>query len=193
MIVIGDILVSDAVVDTHFVCELNACKGACCWEGDWGAPLEEAERETLEHIYPDVAPFLSEAGKAIIARDGTSTYFEGMGGYGTPLLADGACAYLTRNAAGISLCGIEQAWRAGAIDYQKPISCHLYPIRVKSRPEVGFEALNYDEWDICSAACSHGEKQQVRLFEFAKAALVRKYGEAFYEELVAAAEQEDAA
>ena len=98
-------------------------------------------------------------------------------------LENGACAYLSYNPDGSAYCGIEKAYNAGAIDYRKPISCHLYPIRVTANEKLAFEALNYDVWDICSAACTKGEEQQIRVYEFAKDALVRKYGESFYEEL----------
>jgi hypothetical protein len=89
---------------------------------------------------------------------------------------------------GIAQCGIEQAWRDGKVSFRKPISCQLYPIRVAKNDLVGFEALNYDRWDICSAACEKGKKEQVPVYQFLKEAIIRKYGEAFYEELDAAAQ-----
>lgn len=179
-------MVADDVTDEQFACNLTACKGACCWEGDFGAPLEADELPIVERIYPEVAPFLTDEGRAAIAEQGLYVANEQLGGYDTPLVDNAACAYMTLNEQGMAMCGIEQAHRAGKIDWKKPISCHLYPIRVKSNPEAGFEALNYDEWDICAAACAKGAREKIRVFEFAKDALIRKYGTEWYEELVAA-------
>lgn len=186
MYIIQDILVSDDVVEKQFLCNLQACKGACCWEGDWGAPLEKAELSTLEKIYEEVKPFLSKEGIEVIEQEGVYTFYQEPKEYGTPLLKNGACVYMTYNELGIAQCGIEQAYRAGKTDFRKPVSCHLYPIRVKENPEIGFTAINYDEWEICSAACALGEKEQVPVYQFVKDALVRKFGVAFYEELEAA-------
>ncbi len=183
-------MVSDEVTDEQFACNLTACKGACCWEGDFGAPLERDELPILEKIYPEVAPFLTEAGRAAIEAQGVYTINETTDGHDTPLVDNAACAYMTLNDQGMAMCGIEQAHRAGKIGWKKPISCHLYPIRVKSKPEANFEALNYDRWDICSAACSKGAREKIRVFEFAKPALIRKYGEDWYEELAAAVDRE---
>ena len=187
MLIVQDIIVSDDVVEKRFVCNLQACKGACCWEGDWGAPLETEELHTLERIYEEVKPFLREEGIRVLENE-LFTWYEDAKDYGTPLLENGACAYLTYEKDGTAKCGIEKAYEAGATDFRKPISCHLYPIRVKKDQKASFEAINYDQWDICYAACSLGEKLQVPVYQFLQDALVRKYGEAFYEELAAAAE-----
>jgi hypothetical protein len=189
MYIIGNIMVSDDVTDEHFACNLTACKGACCWEGDSGAPLEAAELPILEEIYPAVAPYLTDEGRAAIAEQGLYTKNEEVGGWDTTLVDKKACAYMTLNGQGMAMCGIEQAHRDGKIGWKKPISCHLYPIRVRSIPEANFEALNYDVWDICSAACAKGDKERIRLYEFAKPALIRKYGEDWYAELKAAVER----
>lgn len=188
MIIVQDKLVSDEVVEEQFVCNLNACKGACCWEGDFGAPLEAAELPVLEAIFEQVRPFLSPAGIAVIEAQGAAVWYEQAGEWGTPLIDNGPCAYMTQNALGIAQCGIEQAWKAGATEFRKPISCHLYPIRVQKNAEVGFEALNYDRWEICSAACELGKKEQVPVYQFLREAIVRKYGQDFYDELDGAAE-----
>lgn len=187
MIIVQDKLVSDALVEERFVCNLQACKGACCWEGDAGAPLEEAELPVLDSIFEQVKPFLSPAGIQAIEKQGRYQWFEGNNEWGTPLIDNGPCAYMTLNGAGIAQCGIEQAYRAGVTDFQKPISCHLYPIRVEKNEEVGFEALNYHEWEICSAACELGRKEQVPVYRFLREAIIRKYGADFYEELDGAA------
>lgn len=186
MLMIDTVLVGDDVVSENFACNLDACKGACCWEGEFGAPLENNELSILADIYPLIAHRLTPAGRAAIEDQGLFTDTPDGNGPATTLVGNGACAYLTRDKNGIALCGIEQAYRDGDIDWPKPISCHLYPIRVKPMPSVGFEALNYDRWDICSAACTKGERERIRIFEFAKDALIRKYGEEWYEELVAA-------
>jgi len=190
MYIIDNIIVSDDVTDAHFACNLTACKGACCWEGDFGAPLEREELAVLEEIYPEVAPYLTDEGRAAIKEQGLYTTNEKLGGWDTTLVDNAACAYMTLNDQGMAMCGIEQAHRDGKIGWKKPISCHLYPIRVRSKPDVDFEALNYDVWDICSAACTKGEKEKIRVYEFAKPALIRKYGEDWYNALVAAVERE---
>lgn len=187
MVIVQEILISEDVLKEHFRCNLDACKGACCWEGDFGAPLEPAEMETLEKIYPDIKPFLRPEGIRVLEEQGLFVYFKGLKDFGTPLLDDGACAFLTFEKNGVAKCGIEKAFEEGATDFRKPISCHLYPIRVSKNEKAGFEALNYDRWDICSAACTAGKKEQIPVFRFAKAALIRKYGEEFYEELEAVA------
>jgi hypothetical protein len=186
MLVVNDVLVSDEVVQEHFICDLDACKGACCWEGDFGAPLEQAELHILDDIYDSIKDFLTSDGRAAIEAQGKYTYYNEMDGYGTPLINGGACAYLTYDHEGIAKCGIEIAHRAGVTDFIKPISCHLYPIRVKSEV-AGFEGLNYERWHICSAACTLGKKEKMPVYVFLKEALVRKYGDEFYAELCAAA------
>lgn len=187
MVIVQDILVSEDLLTEHFICQLDSCKGACCWEGDFGAPLEEAEVSTLAAIYEDLKPFLRPEGIGVIEASGVSIFYEEMKSPGTPLLPGGACAFLTFEKNGGAKCGIEKAFETGATDFQKPISCHLYPVRVAKNEEVSFEALNYDKWDICSAACAAGEREKVPVFKFLREAIVRKYGEAFYEELEAAA------
>lgn len=180
-------MISDEVVREHFRCHLDACKGACCWEGDFGAPLEAAEVETLAEIFKIIRPFLRKEGIEALEKQGFSVFYKDLGGHGTPLLPDGACAYLTFEENGVAKCGIEKAWEAGVTAFKKPISCHLYPVRVAKNEEAGFEALNYDRWDICSAACKAGKKAKLPVYQFVKAAIIRKYGEEFFEELDAAA------
>lgn len=183
MIMINDVLVTDEVVEEHFLCNLNACKGACCWEGDSGAPLEKEEMYILESIYDKVGPFLRPEGRAAIEREGLYTYVEEVKEYATPLIDNGPCAYMTYDQNGIAQCGIEQAYNAGEIDFRKPVSCHLYPIRIERNPQSGFEVLQYDRWEICSAACSLGAKEQLPIYRFVKDGLIRKYGAEFYEAL----------
>lgn len=188
MIVVQDKLVSDDVVSEQFVCNLSACKGACCWEGDSGAPLEKAELAELDAIFEQVMPYLSPAGIAAIEAQGKYVWYEEAQEWGTTLVDNGPCAYMTLDTLGVAQCGIERAWRDGVVDFRKPISCQLYPIRVEKNEQVGFEALNYDRWDICSAACEKGKKEQVPVYVFLKDAIIRKYGVDFYEELDGAAQ-----
>ena len=186
MILIEDIIVSDDVVEKQFVCNLDKCKGACCVEGDFGAPLDENEKAILEENYAKFKPYMSQEGIDTIEDIGLYDYYEEPEEFGTPLNEDGSCAYLYQDKkSGISYCSIEKAWKEGDIEWRKPISCHLYPIRVKSLDTM--TALNYDKWEICSAACSLGEELKVRVYEFAKEAIIRRFGEDFYEQLDATA------
>lgn len=187
MVIVQDILVSDEVLTEQFLCKLDACKGACCWEGDYGAPLEPEELQVLQRIYEPIKPFLLPESVAVIEKAGLYKYFEDLGLHGTQLLDNGACVFLAFEPNGVAKCGIEKAWEAGATDFKKPISCHLYPIRVVKNEELGFEAINYDRWDICSPACSAGKAAKLPVFRFLREAIVRKYGESFYEEMEAAA------
>ena len=187
MLIVDGKIIEPAVLQSYFACNLNACKGACCWEGEYGAPLDESELHVLEHIYPSIEPYLDPDGIAVIKEKGLFEYFKGMKAYGTPLLKNGACAFLTYTKEGTALCGIESAWRDQAVDFRKPISCHLYPIRVEHDRKTNFTILRYDEWDICQAACAKGAKDKIPLYQFAKEALIRAYGESFYAELEAMA------
>lgn len=188
MLAIRGVLVEEDVVESHFACNLSACRGACCWEGDWGAPLEDREKKILEQEYENIRPFLSEEGRTAIAEHGPHTYFPEGKIDGTPLLDRGACAYLVRDELGIARCGIERAYEAGATSFPKPLSCQLYPLRIERDPDTGLERLRYDRWDICSAACSKGQAEKVRLYAFVKRGLIRKFGPDWYEALEAAAE-----
>lgn len=183
MLIVEDLLVSDELLTEHFTCNLKACKGACCWEGDFGAPLEPEEKDVLDDLKDIVAPYLSDESNRAIEAHGTHTYFEGMEDYGTALLPDGACVFMTRDAFGIAGCAIEKAWRDGNTTFQKPISCHLYPVRVMKTQEGTEYALNYDRWDICCNGCTVPGGEQVKLYKFVKSALVRRYGQEFYDQL----------
>ena len=180
MILIDNTCISDDIEDQLFVCNLDKCKGACCVEGDSGAPLEEAELAIMDQIYPFVAPYLSEAGKAVIAKEGTYTK-DWEGDYVTPVINGRECAYAIYDLKGILKCGIEEAYNDGKVDFKKPISCHLYPIRVTKYDQ--YHALNYDRWDICSPACSFGKELGVPVYTFLKDPLIRAYGENWYGQL----------
>ena len=147
LIIDNNKLVSLSVVEEHFVCQLDACKGACCWEGDSGAPLAADELFILDKLAEKIRPFLTTEGALSIALQGNYVFLDEIEEYATPLINNRDCAYLTYEANGIAKCGIERAYEAGAIDFKKPISCHLYPIRVQTMSN-GYEALNYDVWNI---------------------------------------------
>ncbi|CAG5071214.1 hypothetical protein DYBT9623_03367 [Dyadobacter sp. CECT 9623] len=180
MILIDHTCISDDIEDQLFVCNLEKCKGACCVEGDSGAPLDEAEVAILDEIYPMVEPYLSEEGKKAIAEQGTSTQ-DFDGDFVTPIIDGRECAYAIYDQKGILKCGIEAAYLDGKIGYKKPISCHLYPIRVTKYDE--FHALNYDRWSICSPACDLGKQLGVPVYQFLKEPLIRAYGPEWYGQL----------
>ncbi|SHM39193.1 DUF3109 family protein [Chitinophaga sp. CF418] len=180
MIIIDDKYISDELIEEKFVCNLGACKGACCVAGDCGAPLDKEEVKILKKIYPKIKSYLRPDGIAEIEQTGTNTIDDEYG-YVTPIVNKGICAYATIDSHGIVGCGIEKAFNDGVIDYKKPISCHLYPIRVKKYES--FEALNYDRWDVCKPACKNGRSLRVPVYRFLRDALIRKYGEEFYQVL----------
>lgn len=184
MLQIGDAIVSGELLERKFVCDLEKCRGACCVEGDSGAPLEEEELKILDKIYPKVAPYLSEEGRASIEKYG-KYLLDDDGEYVTPLVnGELECAYtIFQN--GIAKCGIEKAYEDGKIKFKKPISCHLYPIRI-NKLRSG-DALNYHKWDLCKAACALGKKLDVPVYLFLKEPLIRKYGKKWFKELDTAA------
>ena len=185
MFQIGKTIVSEDILEKDFVCNLSACKGACCVDGDAGAPLSEAETKILESIYPKVKPFLRKEGIAAIEAQGT--WRKGTDGdLETPLIDEKDCAYVIYDRK-TALCGIEQAYNQGVIDWKKPVSCHLYPIRVKDFTE--FAAVNYDKWEICDDACSLGKELEVPVYKFVKEALIRRFGEDWYIELEKVAQE----
>jgi hypothetical protein len=179
MFQLGKTIVSEDILEKEFVCNLSACKGACCVDGDAGAPLSEEETKILEAIYPKVKPFLRKEGIAAIEAQGT--WRKGTDGdLETPLIDEKDCAYVIYDGK-TALCGIEQAYNQGEVEWKKPVSCHLYPIRVKDFTE--FAAVNYDKWEICDDACSLGKELEVPVYKFVKEALVRRFGEDWYLEL----------
>ena len=181
MIQLGNTILSDDIKESFFTCDLEKCKGACCVEGDLGAPLEESELPILEKIYEKVEPFLSEEGRSAIDQQGKYVLDE-EGDHSTPTINGKECAYAVYDDRGILKCGIEQAHEAGEIDFQKPISCHLYPIRISKHDD--FEAVNYDRWDICDPACSLGKTLSMPLYKFLRMPLIRRYGSRWYNRLV---------
>lgn len=180
MIQVENSLLSEEIFSKHFVCDLQACKGACCIEGDSGAPLEIEEIDKLEEIYDDIKDFLTEEGRASIEKNGVFNV-DRDAEFVTTLNQGKECAFTTYNSQGHAKCGIEDAYRAGKTDFKKPISCELYPIRIDKLKY--YEALNYHRWEICKAACDCGAKLKVKVYQFLKEPLIRKYGEEWYEQL----------
>ncbi|WP_224488382.1 DUF3109 family protein [Robertkochia flava] len=186
MFQLGKSIISEEIIENDFVCNLNACKGACCVEGEAGAPLEEEELKVLDDIYAEVKPFLRPEGIEAIAQQGR--YVKGADGeWETPLVNGSECAYVTFDEKGTALCGIEEAYNQGKIDWKKPLSCHLYPVRVKQYAE--FSAVNYHKWYICDDACTLGKELGVPVYKFVKEALIRKFGQEWYDELEEVASQ----
>ncbi len=173
-------LISEDIFEQRFVCDLNACKGACCVEGESGAPLEPEEAELMTALWPKIRPYIPEKGQRAIDKDGVSEVDEDGELVTTLVEGRGECAF-TVFENGMALCGIEKAWKDGAVPFRKPISCHLYPIRVA---KLKFhEGLNYHRWPICKPACTCGAKLNVPVYRFLKDPLIRKYGEQWYAEL----------
>ncbi|MFN8326380.1 DUF3109 family protein [Flavobacterium sp.] len=179
MFQLGKTIVSEDVLVKDFVCNLSACHGACCIDGDAGAPLSKEETEILEDIFPKIKPFLRPEGIQVIEEKGTWVVGTDQD-LETPLIENKDCAYVIFDGK-TALCGIEQAYNQGLIDWKKPVSCHLYPVRIKEFSS--FAAVNYDRWDICNDACALGKELQIPVYKFVKEALIRRFGKEWYEEL----------
>jgi hypothetical protein len=184
IIEIGDKLVSAEVLEEEFVCNLSACKGVCCVEGNDGAPLSQEEVNLLEEHIDEIKPYLDEKGLEVIEKRGVF-YLDRENEPVTSLVNGRECVFVSHDENGITKCGIEDAYRDKKIDFNKPVSCHLYPIRVKEYRS--FTALNYDRWHICSDACTLGKELQTPVYKFLKGPLIRVYGEEFYQDLERAA------
>lgn len=189
MIAIENKLISDQIVEEQFVCDLHKCKGGCCEDGDAGAPLEKEELEELIDNYEVIKPYLTAEGIAAIEKQGKYVYDISFG-WVTPTIKGEMCAYGIKDEHGIIKCGIEKAFREGKLNWRKPVSCHLFPIRIQqSKQDPNTEYLNYEpRQDLCKAACKLGKQLKVPVYVFLKDAIIRKYGEDFYEALAATAE-----
>lgn len=191
MIAIDNILISDEIVQEQFVCDLNKCKGGCCVDGDAGAPLNKDELEKINEVFDAVLPYLPEESKIALQKQGRYVYDKEFG-WVTPTIESKVCVYGITDKNGIVKCGIEQAYNDGKVKWKKPISCHLFPIRIQQSRNKQTEYVNYEpREDLCSAACSLGKKLKVPVYVFLKDALIRKYGTAFYETLEATAQHLD--
>jgi hypothetical protein len=187
MIAIDNVLVSDELIKEAFVCDLNACKGACCVDGDAGAPLDKKELKKIDEVYDAVLPYLDERSKAELDRQGRYVYDKEFG-WVTPTINGAICVYGIRDEQGIVKCGIEQAYLDGKVKWKKPISCHLFPVIVKQSNDGETEFANYQpREDHCKAACALGKKLKVPVYQFLKEPLVRRFGKDFYEALDATA------
>lgn len=180
MIVLDNSIVSDDLNAVCFACDLQHCKGACCIEGDAGAPLEEEEIALLEDQIDAIKPFMTLNGIREIEQNGVFDY-DSDGEFVTPLIRGRECAYICFDE-GIARCAIEEAFIAGKIAFHKPISCHLYPIRI-TKTSTG-DLINYHQWPICDGALKKGKKEQIPLVSFVKEALIRKYGKPWFESLL---------
>ena len=167
------------IIQKKFCCDIVQCKGLCCVHGSSGAPLSAEEAIVLEEILPKVKPYMVQAGIEAINKQGTSVT-DTDGDLVTPLVDGKECAYVVFQD-GIAICAIEKAWFDKKVDFRKPISCHLYPIRVKDYET--FTALNYDVWDVCAPARKLGENKGLPVYKFLKDAIIRAYGEDFYEQM----------
>ena len=206
MLAIGPTLVSEELIEEQFCCDLEKCKGACCVAGDAGAPLALDELKILEEIYEKVKPFMTEEGKRTIEKKGLYVYDKDDKEWVTPLIERSKkeieklrqspdknqraraelkeCAF-TQFENGVAKCSIEQAYKQGVISFQKPVSCHLYPVRIKKFE--GYDAVNYNQWSVCAPACALGKKLKLPVYSFVKDALTRKYGQEWFSELDKAA------
>lgn len=172
-------LVSLDVIEKKFFCNLTACKGCCCVSGDAGAPLTDEEAKIIEDIFDVIKPRLTPESVASVEKQG-KWYVDADGDKVTTLVDNGPCAYSVVDG-GITKCAIEMAWKDGEVDFQKPVSCHLYPIRIKSNGEMDF--INYEMIPQCLEAREKGERLGVPVYKFLKDPLIRKYGEEWYNEL----------
>ena len=179
MIALDDTLISEDVFETLFACDLKACKGACCVEGESGAPLTNEEVERLEESFEVVKGRLRPEALAVIDKVGLFEVDQD-GEYVTPIINGRECVYATFDADGTAKCAFEAAWREGKSDWPKPISCHLYPVRLKELQD--FTALNVHRWPICDGARTCGAKANITVLDFCKTALIRQFGEAWHDE-----------
>lgn len=180
MIQFDKVLISDEVIEEQFVCDLQKCKGACCVEGDLGAPLDFDELDKMEEVVDVVKEYLAPEAIEVLDMKGGFLADED-GDFSTTTINGKECAFAFYDSQKILKCSIEQAYKDGKTDFKKPLSCHLYPIRVGKAGE--FESLNYDRWSICSPACDLGKELKVPVYKFLKEPLIRKFGEDWFKEL----------
>lgn len=187
MLQIGRALVSLDVIEKKFICDISKCCGACCVEGDSGAPLEEEEKLIIHEIYPRISKYLTEDSIKEIEKQGTFVV-DADGDLVTPIINGKECVYTIFDK-GVAMCAIEKAFHDGVVDFLKPVSCQLYPIRITKYEE--FDAVNYNKWSICKAARELGFREGTPVYKFLKEPLIRKYGQDWYQELEYAAEHID--
>jgi len=186
MFQIGDAIVASDIIEENFLCDLSACKGECCVEGESGAPLTNEEVDILENILPHVWNDLSHEAKAIIQDQGVA-YKDHDGDMVTSIVNGKDCVFTYYDKNNICKCTIEKAYKDGKINFYKPVSCHLYPIRLDKYKD--FTAVNYHRWRVCKAAVALGNKEGLKIYQFLKEPLIRHFGKDWYEELEFVAEE----
>lgn len=186
MLQIDDTIISLDVIESQFICDLAKCKGECCVEGDAGAPLEKEENDQINEILPLIWDDLTPQAQALIKEQGIS-YEDYDGELVTSIINGRECVFTYLDENGVNKCAIDSVFREGRIPVQKPISCHLYPIRLQKYKD--FTAVNYHRWSICQPGVKLGKKEGVAIYEFLKEPLIRKFGEKWYEALCDAAKQ----
>ena len=184
MLAINNTLVSEDIIERKFICDLNACKGECCVAGESGAPLEKKEIKELNDAYPFVKPYMTPEGIKSVEKYGVFV-IDSDGDDTTPLVDGKHCAFVYFENT-IAKCSIEKAWKEKKVTFQKPISCHLYPIRITNKNN--YDSVTYERWNVCKPACKCGEQLNVPVYKFVKTALVRKYGKRWFKKLEIAAE-----
>ena len=184
MVQIQDVVVSLDVFRDKFLCDLDACKGACCVEGDAGAPVTLDEILELEEILPEIWQDLTPQARQVIDQQGVA-YPDPEGEMVTSIVAGKECVFTLRDTHGCCLCAIEKAWREGRVGFIKPISCRLYPLRVADFGDI--RAVNYHRWDICKAAVLAGNKCGMPLYRFLKEPLIERFGQEWYDEMLTVA------
>ena len=184
MVQIEDTIISLEVIEKQFCCDFLACQGGCCVAGDSGAPLEPDEILAIEDALPAISKMLSEKSKEIIKKNGVAV-IDSDGDLVTPLIENKECAFVIFNN-GLAECAIEKCYEIGKCTLQKPVSCHLYPIRLTKYNK--FTAVNFHEWEICKPAIPNGKNKDLCIYEFTKPALIRKFGIEWYDQLCSAAE-----
>lgn len=180
MLQIDDTIISLDLLDEKFVCDLSSCKGICCIEGDDGAPLEADEVKIIESLLPIIWDDLTDVSKELIQKQGVS-YIDDDGEPVTSIVNGAECVFTYTDASGICKCVIEKAFREGKTDFYKPISCHLYPVRLQKYDE--FTAVNYHRWSVCNCARKLGGRLKVPVYQFLKEPLVRKFGNEWFDQL----------
>ncbi len=180
MLIVGNVLVSEELIDKCFSCDIEQCKGLCCVEGELGAPVAPDEVAELEDYYPSFQKYMTEEGVAVVENGGTFV-FNGGDSFDTPLMESNDACVFAYFEDGVAKCAIEKCHLSGEIPFRKPISCYLYPIRIS---RVGdYDALNYDHWSICRSAVENGNRLGLPVYKFLREPLIAKYGEKWYAEL----------
>ena len=185
MIIVDKTIISDDLVKIKFSCDISKCLGACCVEGDAGAPVEEEEIGIMEDCFDLVKEYMTPEGIEVIEQNGI-IYYDAAGNMVTPLINERDCAFIIFDG-DIAKCAFEKAFFDKKIDFRKPISCHLYPVRITKYDT--YDAVNYHKWHICSPATKNGQRQGLPLYKYLEEPLIRKYGRKWYKDLASQAQK----